>query len=371
MKRIVRCVVLGAVLLTSTSCFSKQINTILSVDAAKHYQAKSIGKAYIQTDRFLRKSNAKYYQDFVQSNTNYPVKIRHYHGYYYVTIGPILSASEVRKTAKTYNVSQEPVKSVEPIKPIVHTATPKATPLIKHPYSASHVRSHSLVQKNWIVSVGAGVQYPNFKSSMSINNGSGASPPYNQDIYTTKSRTQPIVEFAAGYRWAWARRWAPAVSVVGSYQHLFSRNVGKNVIQYSDPAFTNYAYDWEVASDVFLALVKLNVFEAAKFSPYVAAGVGGAVNRISNYSDGPLPGVAPRTNPGFQSTTRLKPAYRIGGGVDYQVNSKMIVSAEYQYQGIGTVSSKHGTGTWSGEFLNLGTYRANGVLLSLTCLIDK
>lgn len=393
-------------ILSCVPVFSKQDRVTLSLEKAKHYHATSVGKTYIEADRFLRKSNANYYKDIVQSKTKYTVSVIRHNGFYFVTVGPISSAAEIRKTAgklsndsgsvepkvhtkavsvpKKHSV-QQANKTKQPVQvkqPVLVKQSEQAKQPVQDPVRAKHpakqpeqAKQNSLSQAFssgvWLVSVGAGTEFPNFSSSMTVNNGSGAPAPYNQDIYTTKSRVQPVAALSVGRRWARDNRWLPAFSVNMAYQHLFSRNIGGSVIQYSNPTFTNYGYDWEISSDVLLALLKMNVFQFANVAPYILGGAGGAYNRSSNYSEGALPGVTPRTSPGFESYSSVQYAYRIGAGIDFQVDPHVILSAEYQYQDVGSVSSKHGTGNWSGQLLSLGSFKSNAVLLNVTYLFDK
>jgi len=277
-------------------------------------------------------------------------------------------STKVRKHEKHVKQIKSKAIAKSAVKPeAATTLAAKSEPVASKPS-----RLQSLIniypKGNWIVSAGVGASYPSFGSSMTIGNNSGAPAPYNMDVYTTKSRTQPITALSVGYRWVRDQQWLPAFSLNASYQHLFSRNVGSQVIQYSDPEFTNYNYDWEVSSDILMALLKANIFEYHGVSPYVLGGVGAAFNRASNYSEGALSGVTARTNPAFGVNTMTNYAYRIGAGLEYQIDPQVLISMEYQFQSIGNITSDYGTQAWSGQYLNLGSYQSNAFLLTVTYL---
>lgn len=267
----------------------------------------------------------------------------------------------------------EPASESEPIhKQIYHQVAARAKAvhhaIFKDPEMGKTLAK--LAEGKFVFTGGVGQQYPQFNSRIYINNNSGALPPNNKDLYTTKQNFQPLVLASIGYRMTRDAEWFSAYSLALQYQHNFSSNVGNEVLQYSDPAFYNYNSDWSIASDIFLAVAKLNVFEYGIISPYIHAGIGLSFNNAGNYSEAPTSGVtAPRVNPGFSSYTTTNFAYSLGAGVDFQVTDNIIVSAQYQYQNLGNVKSGNGSAAWSTQSLDLGTYTTNAVLLSVSYLI--
>ncbi len=226
-------------------------------------------------------------------------------------------------------------------------------------------------ESNWFVAIEAGEWYPNtFHSTIRINNGSGAPAPYDQDSYTTKKSHDPVLGMTFGRRFLFERRWLPAASLALEYQHLDATHVGNTIMQYSDPAFLNYSYKLDVSSDVVLAALKLNIVQWGEILPFIKGGIGTAFNHTTGYNENPLPGVtAPRVSPGFASYTTNQFAYVAGAGVDIQVAKQWMLSAEYQYQQLGNITSGKGTNTWSQDSLNLGSLHSNTVLFSLSYII--
>lgn len=315
-------------------------------------------------------------------------------------LAPILAvkSADNKQSVKT-TVAEMPVQAPALVKPASpqtmpvelpkppllekQTLTPKPVQEHKHVTVHAALEPHemykdakstfaNLAQGQIVFTAGAGQQYPQFNSKMYVNNGSGAAPPFNRDLYTTKQNFQPLVLAALAYRIKRDNEWFSAYSLGLQYQHNFSANVGDKVLQYSDPAFYNYDASWSVASDIFFIVAKLNVFEYSIVSPYLHAGAGFSFNNAGNYSEAVRAGVtAPRVNPGFASYTTTNFAYSLGAGVDFQATPKIIISAQYQYQNLGNVKSGNGNAAWSTQSLDLGTYSTNAVLLSLSYLIDN
>lgn len=223
---------------------------------------------------------------------------------------------------------------------------------------------------NWYLSVLGGASYPNFDSSTTVNNNSGFVPPANQDIYTFKERSHPIIGIAGGYRWNHSNYWLPNFSIDLTYENLLAENTGDTITQYSNPNFTNYTYRWNASSDIFLAMAKLNLVQLDILSPYILGGAGIAVNRATQYQEYPMPGLtSSRISAGYKSNVNYEFAYSLGLGLDFRTAPHYIVSVEYQYQNIGKFTSGPGGTTWSNASLNLGTYTSNSFLARLTYLL--
>lgn len=355
--------------------------TVITLKQAEHYDLNR--DVYIRTSGFVAKSDVQTLYNKVKSELSYPVSVTYYNKHYFILVGPIRSAAAV----------QDAAEEIASLSVAAQTASlTEATPALSSAKSvvkqnnqddslllASSTTQTTMGNKqagNWVISAGLARQWPYYKSHLYINNNSGAEPPSNRDLYSTKRINQPAASLAAGYRFVRDSQWIPSYSLMLSYQHIFSANLGGTVMQYSSPDFTNYTYDWEVSSDVIMAMLKLNLFEVRRFSPYLLAGLGGAANLTNNYNEGALPpspgdgAFAPRTNPDFGANSILQLAYRVGAGVDFQINPQFIASLEYQFQDIGSIQSQHGTGSWSTRLLRLGPYRSNGVQFGVTYLID-
>lgn len=344
--------------------------TIFGLGMAQQFNQASNNDFYIQAASFTNKSRAIQYRCFLQSKTTYPVNIAKHNNFYRVVIGPMHRSTEVRQVGRVMSSSMKakPIAIGSYHKPMVGNATP---------YSVVPQQSNSAVPSpsngaNWFVSVGGGVQYPQFNSNTVVNNGSGFSPPFDLDIYSASTTNQGILGVMAGQRWDRDSQWLPSYSLGVIYQYFFEINTGGMVTQYSLPEFTNYKYHLNRSSNVVMAAAKLNLFEYAQsISLFVNGGIGEAFNKTSGYREMALTGVTPRVSPGFSDHTTNQFAYMVGAGVDYKIKPQWLISVGYNYVNLGNFSSAQGAQTWSSQSLNLGRYQSNGVFASASYLFEK
>jgi opacity protein-like surface antigen len=352
MKRIFyNTAILPIVLLFSSTGYSKSIPMVYGLENASHFNSHVQQDFYIQAGSFLYKKNAENEKIFLQTKIPYPIVITHSDRFYRVIIGPLASSFAVRQAAQSMVT-----------KPLQHTTPAWAKPI---PAMSS--------KTNWYLGIGAGNQFSNFNTTMTVNNNSGAASPYDQDIYSLKrNNTQAVVTLSAGHRWERNRTWFPAYSVGAFYQHSVATNPGNTVTQYSTPDFTNYTYNLNVSSNLLLGLFKLNLVKWGRVSPYLLTGIGGAFNRTCCYGETPIAGLtAVRASPGYQGNTTGQFAYMGGAGFDFRISRHFLFSTEYQYQNLGHVMTGPGAEAWSGQSLHLGTYHTNTLLLNLIYLIEK
>lgn len=234
-----------------------------------------------------------------------------------------------------------------------------------------HLAKYQPLSGNWFLGFQAGGQQLVTPSWTSVNNGSGYTPPNDQDLYTVgNSALKPLLSLQAGRRWEFSQNWLSSFSLGLQYQHFFSAPIDGQIIEYSLPEFTNYSYQWSTDSNLILANAKLNATHYKGFSPYFSLGVGAVLNHGS-YSETAVAGVTPRISPSYSSNSNARAAYTIAAGLDYQFRPELILSAGYQYSSIGSLNSGYGATTWSTHYLNFGSYRSNAFLFGLTYLFEK
>lgn len=103
--------------------------------------------------------------------------------------------------------------------------------------------------------------------------------------------------------------------------------------------------------------------------PYLNGGVGISNNQTNAYKESAFSGVTPRISPNFASQSNSTFAYNLGAGLDIALGPHHFISLGYDYQNFGTFSSGPGKGAeWSSQHLNLGTIKANTLLLGYTHL---
>jgi opacity protein-like surface antigen len=397
---------------TSTSTPAPATQTLYDLDSAKKFHTDVSGNYYIQLGCFENKANAEKLLADVKFRTDDPVTLAEKNGHFIVTLGPYHSADDVRgiseilglflksktqgpcpkATETAAPVNQEPVKdktvTETPIKTTV-AKTEKTEPVTVEPKKFKKHKPHQfvyhahykdnayvhikLIQAHgaWYIAGDLGVWAPLVDNTMTVNNGTGFPAPADLDSYSTNTRWGGTIGLGGGYRWARDERWLPAVSVGLRYEHLFATNIGQQITQFSAPEFTNYNYTLNIASDVLLFATKINLVQIGQFSPFINGGVGISFNRVSNYSETPLADVTARDGAGFANNSSHGFAYSIGAGLDWQVQSQLIMSLNYEFQGLGSINTKSGVNTWSATHLHSGTYQSNNVLLTMSYLFDK
>jgi|GEM_PF-1214559 len=352
---------LGGIILTIAiyvPCISHANQLVYGLDQAQHFNQKTKGNFLIQAASFSIGANAEKYRKELQAKTTYPVNIIRKNHFYTVVIGPIQSTGALRQAA-TYLLSK--------------SKTHKASGS-NHEKTAVGVSTYSKSlainsEAHWFLSFNIGEQFQASKKTMYINNGSDYPPPFNQDTYTSnKTAHASMINISGGYRWQRDQNWLPAYSLGLLYQHNFVGRPGGEIIQYSDPVFTNYNYQSNLSSNLLLATAKVNIYTINKFSPYLTASLGGAFNHTS-YNETALPGVTPRISPDFTGN-KSQFAYNAGAGLDYIASQNFIINIGYLYQNVGNIAGR-GQGTWSHTSLDFGTYSTNDVVVGATYLFGK
>lgn len=365
---------LAVAYLFATESFSRTI-WVYGLANAQDYAGKGHGKYYIQLGSFNDKLNAYRYSTSIQAKTKYKVKIELKNRNYLVIVGPLKSAAEVREVGMKFRPTER-VKSVVVTKSksgkkvgvvkTVYETKPK-TVVLPSQFVGEVKPDHS----GWYISADFGAQWNSLGNRMLVYNGSDFPPPENVDLYFVNQNHQYIVAVSGGYRWERDCKWLPAYSLGLRYKHVFAKNVGQSIMQYSEPDFLNYTYDWKIYSDVLLASTKLNIVQYKRFLPYVTGGVGGARNKAGSYKETANPGITPRISPGFANKSTARLAYNVGAGIDFQVTPQILMTMGYEYQNLGNVSSGSGVYTWAGQALNLGSYQSNAALLSVSYLLGE
>lgn len=368
----IKCVLVVALPLLATPSFSRTVK-LYGFESAKNFKGKSNGKYYLQVGSFADKSNAYRYQRVMQSELSQPVKIEQSRGNYTVVIGPIRSAAELRALGQH--------ASLKRVRVPVHKNSKHIT--VHHPQLQKKALTVPVVRKiiipkekdeisqsGWYLAADLGVLRTDFDQRIRVHNGSDYPEPFNKDQFSLEQNSQVFVGVGGGYRWERDSQWLPAYSLGLRYKHIFLKDFGNTITQYSKPEFTNYNYDWNIYSDVLLASTKLNLFQYSLASPYVGGGLGVAFNRASSYQETALPGITPRVSPAFTNHTSSQFAYNLGAGVDFRLTRQFILSLSYEYQDLGKISSGRGMNTWAGQKLNLDSYQSNAALLSFNYLFD-
>lgn len=229
-----------------------------------------------------------------------------------------------------------------------------------------------LLRWNWLAALDGGIQFQtNTAQTITVNNGSGFSSPYNLDEYSTKDHIGGIISVYGGYSAQYKRKWLPNYSLAFRYRYMTPTDVGRYVTQFSLPQFQNYTYSWKTQSNIFTIQGKTNPMQFGAFSPYVGVGLGFAANSTKTYAEQAITPVTPRISPSFGSRANNNFTYNLSAGIDYAMGLSWIVSLGYEFQDLGSIESDYGAGRdWSTQRLSLGNFSGNLALITLSYLYE-
>lgn len=223
----------------------------------------------------------------------------------------------------------------------------------------------------WFVGLGGGLAWNHFdESSTTVPNGSGATPPMNNDLYSihTPSNTG-IEQLSVGYRWHQEKKWLPFYHVYFQYRHGNSVDVNGTIEQYSLPEFLNYNYSLNYTTDLYTINGKFDLIQENRIMPYVAVGAGFIVTHLTNYTESAISPVTARISPSYQGGTNTSLALTAGVGVDFILTKNTWLTLGYDHLFQGHASTEQGSSTWSGTKLSLGNVRADTVFLNISAKI--
>lgn len=343
---------------------------IYGLDKARQLNATQPGPYFVQVGSFVSKKLAYKLKEKLIINTGYPVSVHVVGQYHSVVIGPLPSIHAVHSIGGVRSaevVLRKPEASTQ-----AHTDR-RLMPNVKKSYPSTLIPSVSStdVENNWFIAADVGAMRTSTKNIISVQNHSGFPSPSNIDEYSVTTKPKPVmVDFKAGRRWQRDEQWLPAYGLALRYQHLFMSNFKGNITQYSLPKFDNYYYHWGVSADIVSLYSKFNLAKYGRVMPYVDAGAGVSLNHGLSFREKVFFDVTSRISPAFASATSTHLSYNVGAGIDVILTPQLVLSAGYDYQQFGNMSSGQGQSTWSGVQLNTGKLSSNIALLGMTYLLD-
>ena len=341
---------------------------IYGLDNAHHFKSRQHGPYFVQVASFHSASFANQLKQRLSSITTYPVHVSVSGKYHIVRIGPMISIDDVhslRRVEKTSDNVHRPLKQINT--PPVDSAQlkPKLS-LVEHESKSDHPRPH------WFVGVNAGVMKTRTsKNNITVPNGSDYPSPMDIDQYSTNSHQPAMIDLRAGKLWSLNQTWLPAYSLALRYQHVFNKSIQGTVTEYTLPEFVNYNYRWGVGADTLSLYSKINLVNYARFMPYVDLGLGVSSTQSKAYHETALTNVTPRYSPNYAAKRKNQLTYNLGAGLDFNLTESLLISAGYEYQSFGKLSSGYGQGpNWQSEKIDFGKFNANMGLVGLTYLFD-
>jgi opacity protein-like surface antigen len=221
----------------------------------------------------------------------------------------------------------------------------------------------------WYFTLGAGLELPGIRSNTTVNNNSLASPPYNQDLYSTKHSVNAALLLELGKRWAIAATQLQALSLGLQYQYFLPNDVGRQIMQYSSPEFLNYRYKVVLIANILLLNAKFEFFTWKNLTPFLNIGAGAVQLTAGKYSEYAYSGVTARTSPGFRDNTSYHLIYQAGAGLNWMLTQTLTASINYLYRPLGRFTTNNGESTWSDRKLDFDNASAQSAFVTLTYLI--
>lgn len=221
---------------------------------------------------------------------------------------------------------------------------------------------------DWFIGLGGGLAWNHFdESTATVPNGSNATPPINNDLYSIQTPSNSAIEqLNVGYRWHQEKKFLPFYQVYFQYRHTNEVDVNGTIEQYSLPEFLNYTYSLNYATDLYTINGKFDLVQENRIMPYVAVGAGVIVTHLTNYTESAIPPVTARISPSFQGGTHTSLALIGGVGVDFILTKNMWLTLGYDHVFQDNASTEQGSSTWSGTKLSLGNVRADTVFLNIS-----
>lgn len=212
-------------------------------------------------------------------------------------------------------------------------------------------KPHSVTLGKWYVGAGTGISVPHVNTNTYGYAPVGTGFPNDQYVRNS-TQTEPLISLLAGYRFATQQIWFPFFSVGATYSYIFNSKVTGVINQFSNPAFKNYNYQYEIQRQTLMGILKADVYQWNFILPYVTGGLGFSRNNVQSYSEQALPGVTPRVSPGFGSQVNWYGSWMLGAGLDIEFNDAIWANLEYNYGHYGDAQTGPGS-------VNAGTPGAN------------
>ncbi|MBX3709797.1 MAG: outer membrane beta-barrel protein [Gammaproteobacteria bacterium] len=208
----------------------------------------------------------------------------------------------------------------------------------------------ALLLSGWFAGVGAGAAFPSVSHRTDF--ACSGMPGFPDDKYVANNAKNSLeLLLTGGYQWQRDQDWLPAYSL--GLQYAYAQPRVKGVIYVNNlPDTRNFNYRYDVDQHLIMLNFKADIYRWNELMPFLAAGVGVAINNMNNYSDSPIAGETIwNRRYGFTSGHTTQFAESIGAGLDYWLADNLQASLGYQYACTGNVRSGHGEGSLSADRL--------------------
>lgn len=221
--------------------------------------------------------------------------------------------------------------------------------------------------QGWFIGLGAGAAFPQVNSYKYINTGSS----WPADAYHFQTVSDPaVINAAIGFTWPTCKALIPYFNLAANFTYVSPSTLSGTIDQYSLPGFDNYHFSYDVAQKTFFLMFKADLYQWKYVMPFVNVGAGLTYNQTSDYRETPLNQVTARDSPGFGSKTATNLACTVGAGLDFVLQSKLLLSLEYRYGNFGSANTTHGNLGYGESRLNT-KFNSNQLLLSANYYFDQ
>lgn len=199
----------------------------------------------------------------------------------------------------------------------------------KPPLTERAQNTFSFLQ-GWYVSAGAGYSYFHLSGIENNSNNTGPQTLPNT-IVPDLSESKGVPNIALGYQ----------LRKAGFFSRMELSYVPITNIDYDARPFLNLPSDNAIDSDISSHLLLLKAYDDFNFDspiiPYIQAGVGAAINKVSanSFFTVVIPDITTLVFTGSSNTTRTNLAADIGAGVRWQITPNFLLGAGYEFDYLG------------------------------------
>lgn len=184
-----------------------------------------------------------------------------------------------------------------------------------------------------VISVATGSDHANVYSTKTITL---IAPFQNSYIGTSHYDSESMIGLFLGVEQSFLQNWAWQLGL-GYYQSSAFQANG-NVYQFSDPAFNNLTYQYQIQSKRVVVEGKIYYTCHSIWHPYVTAAVGEAINKTYGYSETPVTSMDVGMGQPFAGQTAHAFTYTVGLGADVDISEHLRFGGGYRFINLGSAS---------------------------------
>lgn len=216
------------------------------------------------------------------------------------------------------------------------------------------------LKTGYLMAAGVGAQQLLVNNPLQVTH-----PLFTNTHYQTVTNSEAVVAAEAGYHWKTTHPIFQDMTLSAYYNHLFPTNIG-DIVTGNSPK--KGRYEWSIASDVLLALGKVNLVQYQNVSPFFQAGLGLTFNHARNFVEKVTTNsFSSALEYRFSNHTQQAFAANVGVGLDWIITPQFFTTLSYQFQSLGSISS--GANAGSHTTIRSNQYQSNLGLLKISYLV--